>query len=271
MRTALVGRRAVTAALFVLVAVFILGPLLWLAAHAFATRWDYPDLLPAGLTLHWWSVVFQDAQLAASVKNSLYFSPLTVLVSMVVCLPAAYAFSRFEFPGRRIFLVGLFATNAFPKMGLFVSMASLFYGLHLMNTIAGIVIVQFIGTVVFMTWIPAAAFSSVPRSLEEAARDAGAGRFRTFLHVTLPLALPGILVAVLMSFLASFDEAQGTYLVGAPVYMTMPTEMYSLVLNYPKQVAAVFAILLSIPSVALLLVARKYVLGGRLAEGFQIR
>jgi putative spermidine/putrescine transport system permease protein len=267
----MLSRGVVTGALFVVVAVFILGPLLWLAAHAFATSWDYPSLLPAGLTLDWWSVVFNDAELGAAVRNSLYFAPLTVLVSAVVCLPAAYAFSRFEFPGRRIFLVGLFATNAFPKMGLFVSMASLFYGLHLMNTIAGVVIVQLVGTVVFMTWIPAAAFSSVPRALEEAARDAGAGRIRTFVRVTLPLALPGILVAVIMSFLAAFDEAQGTYLVGAPTFMTMPTEMYSLVLNYPKQVAAVFAILLSVPSVALLLFARRYIMGGRLAEGFQIR
>ena len=271
MRARMLSRGVVTGALFVVVAVFILGPLLWLAAHAFATSWDYPSLLPAGLTLDWWSVVFNDAELGAAVRNSLYFAPLTVLVSAVVCLPAAYAFSRFEFPGRRIFLVGLFATNAFPKMGLFVSMASLFDGLHLMNTIAGVVIVQLVGTVVFMTWIPAAAFSSVPRALEEAARDAGAGRIRTFVRVTLPLALPGILVAILMSFLAAFDEAQGTYLVGAPVYMTMPTEMYSLVLNYPKQVAAVFAILLSVPSVALLLFARRYIMGGRLAEGFQIR
>ncbi|KQM61084.1 ABC transporter permease [Agreia sp. Leaf210] len=271
MRARMLSRGVVTGALLVVVAVFILGPLLWLAAHAFATSWDYPSLLPAGLTLDWWSVVFNDAELGAAVRNSLYFAPLTVLVSAVVCLPAAYAFSRFEFPGRRIFLVGLFATNAFPKMGLFVSMASLFYGLHLMNTIAGVVIVQLVGTVVFMTWIPAAAFSSVPRALEEAARDAGAGRIRTFVRVTLPLALPGILVAILMSFLAAFDEAQGTYLVGAPVYMTMPTEMYSLVLNYPKQVAAVFAILLSVPSVALLLFARRFIMGGRLAEGFQIR
>ena len=271
MRARMLSRGVITGALFAGVAIFILGPLLWLAAHAFATSWDYPSLLPAGLTLDWWAVVFNDAELGAAVRNSLYFAPLTVLVSAVVCLPAAYAFSRFEFPGRRVFLVGLFATNAFPKMGLFVSMASLFYGLHLMNTIAGIVIVQLVGTVVFMTWIPAAAFSSVPRALEEAARDAGAGRILTFVRVTLPLALPGILVAVLMSFLAAFDEAQGTYLVGAPVYMTMPTEMYSLVLNYPKQVAAVFAILLSIPSVALLLLARRYIMGGRLAEGFQIR
>lgn len=271
MRLATLPRRVVTAILFVAVAVFILGPLLWLAVHAFATSWSYPSLLPDGLTLRWWKVVFDDAQLAASVKNSLYFSPITVLVSAVICLPAAYAFSRFTFPGRKVFLIGLFATNAFPKMGLFVSMASLFYGLNLMNTVLGIVIVQFIGTVVFMTWIPAAAFSAVPRNLEEAARDAGAGRLRTFFLVTLPMAFPGILVALLMSFLAAFDEAQGTYLVGAPIYMTMPTEMYSLVLNYPKQVAAVFAILLSIPSVALLMLARRYIMGGRLAEGFQIR
>jgi len=271
MRALAIPRAVVTAALFALVAVFILGPLVWLGAHAFADSWDYPSLLPTGFTLKWWLQMFQDAQLAAAVRNSLYFAPLTVLVSAIVCLPAAYAFSRFEFPGRRILLVGLFATNAFPKMGLYVSMASLFYGLHLMNTVTGIVIVQLIGTVVFMTWIPAAAFSAVPRSLEEAARDAGAGRARTFLRVTLPLALPGILVAVLMSFLAAFDEAQGTYLVGAPVYMTMPTEMYSLVLNYPMQVAAVFSILLSLPSVALLLFARRYIMGGRLAEGFQIR
>jgi putative spermidine/putrescine transport system permease protein len=156
-------------------------------------------------------------------------------------------------------------------MGLFVSMATVFYGLHLMGTAFGVIVVHVIGTVVFMTWIPAAAFSAVPRSLEEAARDAGAGRIRTFLTVTLPLALPGILVACVMSFLASFDEAQGTYLVGAPTFMTMPTEMYTLVLNYPKQVAAVFAILLSLPSVVLLLLTRKYIMDGQLAEGFQIR
>jgi putative spermidine/putrescine transport system permease protein len=140
-----------------------------------------------------------------------------------------------------------------------------------MNTIAGIVIVQLLGTIVFMTWIPAAAFSAVPRSLEEAARDAGASRLRVFFTVTLRMALPGILVGAVMAFLAAFDEAQGTYLVGAPDILTMPTEMYTLVLNFPKQVAAVFSILLAIPSVVLLLAVRKHVMGGQLAEGFQLK
>jgi putative spermidine/putrescine transport system permease protein len=254
----------------VVLAVFIVGPLLWLAVRAFATSWTYPNLLPDGWTLAW-STVFEDPTLGVAVQNSLVLAPLTVLIAAAVCLPAAWAISRIEFPGRQVVLVGLFATNAFPKMGLFVTMSAMFTALGLMNTVTGILIVHVLGTVVFMTWLPAAAFSAVPRSLEEAARDAGAGRWRTFWAVTFPIAWPGILVAVVMSFLASFDEAQGTYLVGAPTYMTMPTAMYSLVLNSPRQVSAVFAIALSIPSVVLLLLARKHIMGGRLADGFQIR
>lgn len=264
--------RNVLVGLFVvLMIVFILGPLLWLGVRAFAGTWTYPNLLPDDWTLRWWQVVVNDGALGIAVQNSLFFAPVTVLVSAVICLPAAYAFARFDFPGRRFFLISLFATNAFPKMGLFVTLAALFYALNLMNTVLGILVVHVLGTVVFMTWIPAAAFAAVPRNLEEAARDAGASKVRVFTSVTLPMALPGIIVAAVMSFLASFDEAQGTYLVGAPAFMTMPTQMYSLVLNYPTQVAAVFSILLAIPSVALMLAAHKHILGGQLAEGFQIK
>lgn len=258
--------------LFVLFMVlFILGPLLWLAVHAFAESWTYPNLGPDSWTLRWWQTVFSDPQLGTAVQNSLMITPIVVILSSLICLPAAYAFARYDFFARKTFLVGLFATNAFPKMGLFATLASLFYSLHLMNTVLGVVIVQILGTVVFMVWIPAAAFAAVPRNLEEAARDAGASKMRVFFTITLRMAMPGILVAMVMSFLAAFDEAQGTYLVGAPAFYTMPTEMYSLVLNYPKQVAAVFSILLSIPSVVLMLAARKHIMGGQLAEGFQIR
>ncbi len=263
--------RFFTVLFVIFMVIFILGPLLWLGLHAFAGSWTYPRLVPDSWTLRWWKTVFSDPALGVAVHNSLVITPVVVLLSAAVCLPAAYAFARYDFFGRKIFLVGLFATNAFPKMGLFATLASLFYTLSLMNTVLGIMIVQVLGTVVFMTWIPAAAFAAVPRSLEEAARDAGAGKFRVFFSITLRMALPGILVAAVMSFLAAFDEAQGTYLVGAPAYFTMPTQMYTLVLNYPSQVAAVFSILLSIPSVVLMLAARKQIMGGQLAEGFQIR
>ena len=270
----LLGRvvtRVLLAAFVLVLGVFVMGPLVWLAVRAFSGAWKFPSLLPGEWTLHWWRQVLSDQTLGSSIRLSFTFAPVVTVVSAVICLPAAYAFSRYQFPGRRVLLISLFATNAFPKIGLFVSIAGLFYSLHLMGTFVGVVVIQVLGTVVFMTWIPAAAFASVPRSLEEAARDVGARPLTVFFRVTFPLAAPGILVAMILSFLASFDEAQGTFLVGAPTYVTMPTEMYTLVLNYPEQAAAVFSILLSIPSVVLMLLVRRHVMGGHLAEGFQLR
>jgi putative spermidine/putrescine transport system permease protein len=252
-------------------AFFILGPLLWLGIHAFVSNWTYPNLYPDGWTWHWWTKVFADSALENSIRNSLIISPIVVLVSMVICLPAAYAAGRLHYAGRKTLLIGLFAANSFPKIGLFASIATLYYALNLMGTVVGVIIIQLLGTIIYMTWIPAAAFAAVPRNLEEAARDAGASKFKVFRSITLRLAMPGILVAIVMSFLASFDEAQGTYLVGAPTIFTMPTEMYALVENYPIQVAAVFSLLLAFPSVLLISLARKHIVGGQLAEGFQIK
>ena len=251
--------------------IFILGPLVWLAIHAFVSTWTFPNMTPDGWTMRWWKDVFADSALKEAIKNSLIISPIVVVISAIICLPAAYAAARYNYLGRRVFLIGMFAANSFPKLGLFASIATLYYTLNLMGTAIGVVIIQLLGTIIYMTWIPAAAFASVPRNLEEAARDAGASKFMVFRTITLRLAMPGILVAVVMSFLAAFDEAQGTYLVGAPQIYTMPTEMYSLVLNYPIQVAAVFSIMLALPSVLLIGLARKHIIGGQLAEGFQIK
>jgi putative spermidine/putrescine transport system permease protein len=266
-----VGRRVLEAILVTSLLVFMVGPILWLGLRAFSGLWRYPQLLPTQWTVGGWRQVFNDPNLSHSMKLSFEFAPVVTVVSAIICLPAAYAFSRYKFPGRRFLLISLFAVNAFPKIGLYITMAGVFYSLNLISTFAGVVIVQLIGTIVFMTWIPAAAFSAIPRSLEEAARDVGAGPLRVFFRVTFPLAAPAIFVAMILSFLASFDEAQGTFLVGVPKYITMPTEMYTLVLNYPEQVAAVFALLLALPSVLLMALVRKHVMGGKLAEGFQLR
>ena len=249
----------------------IVGPLIWLALHAFAVEWLYPSYKPTGWTLEWFRRVFEVPTLVSAIKNSLIISPIVVIVSAVICLPAAYASARYNYWGRRTFLIMMFASNSFPKIGLFATIATLYYFLNLMGTYIGVIIVQVLGTIIFMTWIPAAAFAAVPKSLEEASRDAGAGKFRVFRTITLKMAMPGILVAMVMSFIYSFDEAQGTYLVGAPQVYTMPTAMYAIVETYPIQVTAVFSILLTIPSVLLIGLARKHIIGGQLAEGFQIK
>src|ERR1035437_1405091 len=125
-----------------LMTLFILGPLVWLATHAFVTGWQYPHMYPSGYTLHWWSQVFLDSALKSAMRNSLIISPIVVICSMVICLPAAYAVGRINFWGRRTFMIGIFSANSFPKIGLFAAIATLYYSLNLMGTVLGVVIIQ---------------------------------------------------------------------------------------------------------------------------------
>ena len=254
--------------LIVALGAFLLLPLLSMILWAFANRWQYPGIIPQSFSIKWWIWVFKNGDVGKAMFYSFTTAPVVTLLSALICVPAAYAFSRLNFPGKRFFFVSLLATNAFPKFGLYISIATLFYALDLMNTFMGVVFVQIINTVVYMTWIPTAGFDGVARELEEAARDAGASKFRVFWRVTLPIAMPSIAVGAILSFIAAFDEAQGTLVIGAPKITTMPVLMYRLVANYPEPVSAVFSILLTIPSIILLLFARRYLLAGYLAAGF---
>lgn len=264
-------RRTLSLILVVALGFFLLMPLATLALWAFADVWRYPHVVPQSYSLRWWSFVFDNDVIKKAITYSFTTAPVVTLLSMVICLPAAYSFSRLRFPGRRVFFIGLLAANAFPKIGLYISIATLFFRLNLINTFWGVVFIQLINTLVVMTWIPTAGFDSVPRELEEAARDAGAGPLRVFWRVTLPIAVPSIIVASVLSFLAAFDEAQGTLIVGSPKIITMPVLMYSLVTNYPEPVGAVFSILFSLPSIVLLLLARRFLVAGYLAAGFRGR
>jgi putative spermidine/putrescine transport system permease protein len=261
----------VSVVLFVAAVFFIVAPLGWLLVLSFAKGFNFPSLTPTSITLGWWRDVFNSPGLVHSVFLSVTIAPVVLVVSAVLCLPAAYAIGRSDFFGKRAVLLSIFSVNAFPRISLYVSMIPLLFLLNLMGTILGVVVVQLIGTLLFMTWIPATGFAAVPAELVEAARDAGATKFQVFRRVLLPLARPSITVAAVLAFLAAFDEAQGTFLVGAPNYITMPVQMYNLVLNYPVGVSAVFAVLLSIPSVLLLLSVRKVLFGAGTSSAFHLR
>jgi putative spermidine/putrescine transport system permease protein len=147
----------------------------------------------------------------------------------------------------------------------------MYYKLNLMGTFLGVVLIHMINTMMFMVWIPCGAFSSVHRQQEEAARDAGAGPFLTFCKVTLPMAVPGIAVACIYTFLGSMDEAQGTLLVGVPQYQTMPVMMYTVISDYNVMAAAVYALAMVIPTIVLLILLRRYVGPEAIASGFQMK
>ncbi len=242
--------------------IFILGPLIVMAIWAFAGQWTGNSLLPQVWSLKWWPDVLNLTGITDSIKLSLETATVVMLCSTVLCLPAAYAFARFHFVGRQPLLLAFLAANAFPKFGLYVTILTIFYRIGFNDTVQGIVVIQMIETLVFMIWIPAAAFQNIDRSLEEAAMDAGCSRTGTFFRITLPLAAPAIAVAMLLSFVAALDESQGTLIVGLPDNVTMPLIMYNAVNSYAQPEGAVFALILSIPSLLLLGVAQ-YVARGR--------
>lgn len=259
---------------FILLAIFLLfffGPLLNLLLLAFSGEWQYPDALPKSWSLEWWSFVLADESIVRSVWLSFLIAAIVTMISLIICIPAAYAFARISFPLRRFFLFSFLLTNAFPKMGLYVAIAVLFYQYNLMNTFIGIILIHLINTLMLMTWIPSAAFENVHRSQEESARDAGASPLKVFWYITLPMAKPGIIVASVFTFLSSLDEAQGTLLVGIPDYKTMPVIMYSIIADYPSTAGAVFSVILTLPTIILLFAARKFVGADSFANGMRLK
>jgi putative spermidine/putrescine transport system permease protein len=264
-------RKIIEFIVLVVFIIFFLGPLLNLAILAFTGKWNYPEVLPHEWSLKWWSFVFQQEDIAKSIGLSFIIASIVTALSIVLCIPAAYAFARIRFPLSRFFLFSFLLTHAFPKMGLYVSIAVLFYKLGLMNTLIGVVLIHIINVLMFMTWIPTAAFRNVHTAQEESARDVGASPFRVFRSITLPMAMPGILVASIFTFLNSLDEAQGTFLVGIPNYKTMPIVMYSIISDYPAYAGAVFSIILTAPTIILLLAAQRFVSADVLSSGFQIK
>ncbi len=260
---------------FILLAAFILffyGPMLNMLMLAFADEYSVPAVLPQAWGFKWWRYVFSQDNLVSSIAQSFIVAIITTLVSMALCIPAAYSIARFKYRGRKLFMLSFLLTNAFPKLGIYTSIAVLFYRYNLMGTYTGVVIIHMINSMMFMVWLPASAFRSVHRQQEEAARDVGAGPIRTFFKVTLPMAVPGIAVATLYTFLGSMEEAQGTMLVGMAKIQTMPVAMYGIVLDSSAvQVGAVFAILLIIPAAVLIFALRKYIGPEAIAGGFKMK
>lgn len=260
---------------FIILAVFILffyGPLLNMLMLAFANTYEAPSVLPQEWGFKWWEYVFGQESLVSSMVQSFIVAITTTVISMLICIPAAYSIARFKYRGRKMFMLSFLLTNAFPKLGIYTSIAVLFYKYQLMGTYTGVVIIHLINSMMFMVWLPASAFRSVHRQQEEAARDVGAGPIRTFFKVTLPMAVPGIAVATLYTFLGSMEEAQGTMLVGMARIQTMPVAMYGIVLDSPAvQIGAVFAILLIIPSAIMIFAMRKYIGPEAIAGGFKMK
>jgi ABC-type spermidine/putrescine transport system permease subunit II len=242
-----------------LLAFAIFGPLANLVLWGFAERWYFPNKLPQEFGLTFWARVFAPRGSAlASLWTSVGIACLTVMVTLVVAVPAGYALARLRLPARTLILMIFLLPQAVPNLPVYVNIARVFYEFNLNGTVLGVVLVHAAHGLVLAVWIASAAFAAVDASLEEAARNMGASAWRCWTTVTLPLALPGLIASAIFVFLESLDEFTGTYFVGVPDVTTLPLLMFNASMGGNYQIASITALLLLVPSIAFMLLVERF-------------
>lgn len=237
----------------------IFGPLVNLALWAVTEKWYFPAKLPIQYGFSFWARVFSPRGGAIeSLTTSLLIASLTVALSLALAVPAGYALARLRLPMRTAVMLLFLLPQAFPNLPVYMNIAAIFYRIGLAGTVPGVVLVHTVHGLVLSVWIAAAAFAAVDRSLEEAARNIGAGPLRTFFTVTLPLAAPGLMASAIFVFLESVDEFTGTYFVGVPDVTTLPLLMFNASMGGNYQIAAITALVLLVPSIGFMLFVERF-------------
>lgn len=217
-------------------------------------------LLVADWAIWHWQWLF-----GRQVLNSVLVSGATTGVGIVVSCTAAYAFSRFRFPGRELGLGALLLTQIFPGVVMVIPLYILLDKLHLVNSLLGLVLVYSTTAVPFCTWMLKGYFDTIPADMEESALVDGASRWTIFWRITLPLARPALAVTALFSFMTAWNEfiLAYTFLNDAGLF-TLPVALQRHVGEHSTDwgLFASGAILVSLPVMALFYALQKHLVGG---------
>lgn len=138
--------------------------------------------------------------------NTAFVGALVVIITLVLCVPAAYALARLAGRWGNVLGIGIFLTYLVPPTLLFLPLAKVLAFLGLQDTLWALVVTYPTFTVPFCTWLMMGFLKGLPRDIEEQAMVDGYGRFSAFLRVVLPLAVPGMLTVVVFAFTLSTSE-----------------------------------------------------------------
>jgi len=193
--------------------------------------------------------------------NSLWVSFATTVLGVVVAVPAAYAFSRFRFPGRNLLFYAVLLRNMFPAvvflMPLFIAMR----WMGLVNTHGSLILTYLTFGLPLSIWLLKGFYDNIPIQLEQAARIDGASRFKAFLLIVMPLSSPGIIATSIYSFITAWNEyVYALTFINEKTRLTLPVGLQrffaEFATNWPGLMAASF--IMSIPVVVLFLYLQKY-------------
>jgi arabinogalactan oligomer/maltooligosaccharide transport system permease protein len=266
-------------AALVLLCLVTLYPVLWVVGLALSPGQELSTglwPLPAHPTLRNFSELLSATDGAGrllfwrQLGNSLLVSTLTTAAGMSLSVTAAYAMSRWSFPGRKLGLTGLLATQMFPATMMSIPLYAILDRLAMLNTVSGLVLVYATTSIPFCVWMLKGYFDTIPKELEEAALLDGASPGQIFLRVVLPLARPALAVTALFSFMTAWNEfiLAATFLDDAARF-TLPVALQRLVGEYRTEwgLFAAGALLVSAPVMAVFFALQKQLVGGLTAGG----
>lgn len=200
--------RIVIAGLVLLVVSWVVSPFIIAIAYAFTDPEQYYSVSVVFPTSYTFDHVRMLLALGAdkAILNSIIVALMTIAFSFALGLPAGYAFARYTFKGKdslKLLIVGL---RMFPVMVIAVPLATLYIRLGLDDTLLGVALAHTSMALPFVILITSSIIASIPRELEEAAMVFGLDRKGAFIHVTMPLALPGLTAAAIFTFIISWNE-----------------------------------------------------------------
>jgi multiple sugar transport system permease protein len=184
-------------------------PVIWVILTSLKNRSDIFTLPPTiffqPTTIHYLEAL-SDQDILSSIVNSILVASGATLLTLMIAVPAGYAFSRIRFPFRdRLSLFVLLAQMA-PPIGLIIPSFLILSRLSMLDTYTGLIIVHMTLTVPFSIWLMITYFQDLPPSLEEAAMVDGVSPFNTFLKVVLPNVWGGVGVTAIFAFIESWNE-----------------------------------------------------------------
>ena len=199
----------VALAFFLVIAVF---PVFWMLMTSFKADRDLvnPATIPfwfqLPLTLDHYAYLFSATKFTTWLANTFTISTGVVLITLAVCLPAAYALARLRFFAADHIGIGIFLSYVVPPTILFLPLARIVADHGLFNSKWGLVLVYPTFTIPFCLWLLSGFFRTVPIEIEEAALVDGCNRWQAVLRVVLPLSIAGILTVAIFAFTLSMQE-----------------------------------------------------------------
>lgn len=253
-------------ALLGLMSFVVLGPLLWIVRTALVDRYEaykIPPVLSAPLSLDSFHQIFGVEEFTPYIINSLLVATGVTALAILLGAPAAYAIARYKTGGAPL-RIGILIGQMFPPIVLVVPIFVIARSVGQTDTISVLIVAYLSSNIAFVIWSLVGFFSGIPRDSEEAALIDGCNQLQAIRHVLLPLSLPGLFAAAVISFILSWNEFLFALELTGNVARTFPVAIASLVSTHGVQIgptcAAVTAI--AIPTAGFALLIRRFLIGG---------